>query len=106
MVSEFRLITFEAINVVVASLTMAYIVLVFLGYATEGAHYEIRFDARRPVMTAKRLLVGLGVRFAAWMLRIGQLLLDPLFEASAEIGDWFADHAGQEIRESIRSRFI
>jgi len=104
--SAYRFIALEAINVFFASLAMAYLVLVFLGYATEGGHYAIRLDARRPVMTAKRLLVGIGVRFAAWALRIGQRLLDPLFEASAQVGDWFADHASQEVRNHIRSRFL
>lgn len=106
MVPAYRVITLEAINVVFASLAMAYLVLVFLGYATEGAYYQIRFDVRRPVVTAKRLLVGLGVRFVAWMLRIGQLLLNPLFEASADVGDWITEHASPENRNRIRSRFI
>ena len=106
MASAYKLIALEAINVILASLAMAYLVLVFLGYVTEGGHYAIRLDARRPVMTAKRLLVGMGVRFAAQTLRIGQRVLDPLFEASAEVGDWFADHSSQEVRDRIRSRFI
>jgi hypothetical protein len=106
VVSEFGTIKYEAFYLGVASMVVAYIVLVFLGYASEGPNYEIRLDTRRPVMTARRILVGLGVRFAARMLRIGQFLLNPLFEASAEVGDWFADHASPEVRERIRSRFI
>lgn len=106
MVSAYRVITLEAINFVFASLAMAYLVLVFLGYATEGAHYQIRLDVRRPVLTAKRLLVGLGVRLAAWMLRLAQSLLNPLFKASADVGDWFTDHASQQTSDRIRSRFI
>lgn len=86
-----------------ASLAIAYLVLVFSGYATEGPYYQFRLDVRHPIVTGKRLLVGLGVRFVAWMLRF---LLDPLFEASAEVGDWFTDHASPKIRNRIRSRFI
>lgn len=55
---------------------------------------------------AKRQLVSQGVRFAAWALRVGEFLLDPLFEASAEVGEWFTDHASPQIRSSIKSRFI
>ena len=60
----------------------------------------------RRVINTKRLLTGVGVRFATGMLRLGQFLLDPLFEASAEVGVWLADHAGPKTRARIKSRFV
>ncbi|HEV2351936.1 MAG TPA: hypothetical protein VG028_19060 [Terriglobia bacterium] len=106
MIPAYRAITLEAANAMFVSLAMGYMVLVILGYATEGSHYQFRLDAHHPILTLKRLLVGLGVRLVGWTLRGAQLLLDPLFEASAEVGDWFADHTSPETRSRIRSRFI
>jgi hypothetical protein len=105
LAAAYRVITMEAINAMIVSLGAAYLVLVILGYATEGPHYQFRLDLHHPVITAKRLLVGLGVRLVNWMLRLALFLLDPLFEASAEVGDWFADHTTPGIRNRIRSRF-
>lgn len=106
MISAYKAVTMEAINDLLVLLGMVYLVLVGLGYATEGPHYQLRFDVRHPIITARRLLVGLGVRLAARLLRVAKLLLDPLFEASAEVGDWVADHASPETRSRILSRFI
>jgi len=58
------------------------------------------------VINTKLLVAGLGAGFAAGMIRLGQFLLDPLFEASAEVGEWFADHAGPKTRARIKSRFV
>jgi hypothetical protein len=87
-------------------MAIVYLILVFLGYATEGPHYQFGFDAHHPIATAKRILIGLGVRFLAWTLGLIQILFDSLFEASAEVGDWLSNHASPETRSRIRSRFI
>jgi hypothetical protein len=106
VVPAYEAMAMQAINDLFVFMVMVYLVLVGLGYATEGPRYQLRFDVRHPIITARRLLVGVGVRLAAWLLRVAKRLLDPLFEASAEVGDWFADHASPETRSRIRSRFI
>ena len=83
-----------------------YSVLVGVGYVTEGPRYQFKFDMRYPVYSTQRLLVGLGVRLTAWMLRLAQVLLSPLYEASAEVGEWAAQRASRETQSRLRSRFL
>jgi len=101
-----RIIAGEAVNVLGVVLAITYAGLVMLGYATEGLRYQLKFDWRYPLYSIKRLLVGVGIRIAAWTLRIVQFLLNPLFEASAEVGDWVTERAGVETKARYRSRFI
>lgn len=83
-----------------------YVVLVAVGYLTEGPRYQFKFDPHYPVYSTRRLLVGLGVRLTARMLRLGQTLLSPLYEASAEVGEWVAQRTSPETQARFRSRFI
>jgi hypothetical protein len=54
----------------------------------------------------ERLLVRIGVRALSAFLYAAGVLLDPLFEASAEIGEWFTNLGSAEIQARYRSRFI
>jgi hypothetical protein len=79
--------------------------LVALGYATEGPEYHFRFDLRKPVRSTERLLVGLGVRLMGAIVRLAKSALENLFEASAEIGEWFV-RRNPSVQERVRSRFL
>ena len=83
-----------------------YALLVGIGFATEGPRYYFKFDPHAPLYSIRRLLVGLGVRLTAWALRITQTLLSPLYEASAEVGEWITQRTSPETRARLRSRFI
>jgi len=83
-----------------------YAVLVAIGYLTEGPRYQFKFDESFPFYSTQRLLVGLGVLLTAWMLRVAQILLSPLYEASAEVGEWVAQRTSPETQARFRSRFI
>ncbi len=82
-----------------------YVGLVLMAYATEGSRYELTFDPRQPFRSTKRILVGLGVRAAAAILRMGKAALDILFETSAQVGEWFTQRSSPTIQARIRSRF-
>ena len=58
------------------------------------------------VNNAKHQLVSLSTRFVAGLFHFTELILDPLFEASAEVGEWFADHSSRKIRAGIKSRIV
>ena len=83
-----------------------YALLVGIGLATEGPGYQFKFDPHEPVYSIRRLLVGWGVRLTAWALRFAQILLSPLYEASAEVGEWIAQRTSPETQARFRSRFI
>ena len=106
MVPTLRALTPELIDVGAVILLMAYLGMVIMGYATEGPRYRFRFDPTRPGGSLKRLLIGLGVRFAAGMVRMAERALNPLYEASAQVGDWIAERSSPETQERFRSRFM
>lgn len=83
-----------------------YAAVVAVGYASEGPEYKIHFDSEHPVRSAQRLVVGVGVRFVAAVVGKIQTLLDFLFEASAEVGDWLLNRSSSKLQERLRSRFI
>lgn len=83
-----------------------YLGLVAIRYATEGPHYHFRFDVDHPYRSTERLAVGWGVRVAARILRVLRALLDMLYEASAEVGDWATQHASAETQARLRSHFL
>ena len=96
----------EAFRFLGILLAMAYVVLVIMAYTTEGPRYQSRFDTRRPAYSTMRLLIGLGVHFAIWMVTTADLILTPLFETAAQVGDWFTERSSPETRARYRSRFI
>ena len=106
MIPAIRTATWELVDILGVLSLIAYIGLVITGYATEGPRYRFRFDSRRPASSIKRLLVGLGVQLTAGMVRMAERGLNPLYEASAQVGDWIAERSSPETQERFRSRFM
>jgi hypothetical protein len=106
VIPAIRTVTWELINIPGVMSCMAYISLVITACATEGPRYRFRFDARHPGGSIKRLLVGLGVRFAAGVVKITDLALDLLYETSPQVGDWIAERSNPETQERFRSHFL
>lgn len=106
MIAMIGIVGWQIINLLAIASALLYIGLVILGYATEGPRYQIKFDLADPIRSMERLLVGIGViALAAFLYAVG-VLLDPLFEASAEIGEWFTNLGSAETQARYRSRFI
>ncbi len=74
-----------------------YVGLVEMVYATEGPRTHYNFGLNRPSSPPKRLLIALGTGLAAAILRMGRAALDDLFEASAQVGEWFIQRTRSEI---------
>ena len=106
MIAMIRIVGWQMVYFSAISAAIFYIGLVILGYATEGPHYQIKFDLADPIRSTERLLVGIGVRALAASLHVAGVILDPLFEASAEIGEWFTKLGSAETQARYRSRFI
>jgi len=106
MIAIMGTVGWQIIYVLAAASALFYIGLVILGYATEGPHYQIKFSLAEPIRSTERLMVGIGVRALSAFLYASGMLLDPLFEASAEIGDWFTNLGSAETQARYRSRFI
>jgi hypothetical protein len=80
--------------------------LVLMSYRTNGPHYGLRIDRKDAARSAERLLVWLGVKAVALVVRIAVPIFGMLAEASAEVGEWFLRHRTPETQASIRSRFL
>ena len=80
--------------------------LVLMSYRTNGPHYRLRIDRKDPARSAERLLVWLGVKALALVVRIAVPIFGMLSEASAEVGEWFLRHRTPETQAAIRSRFL
>ena len=106
MLPALRTMSLELIGLVEITLVIAYLGLIVVGYATEGPDYQFKFDVQRPLSSSKRVLVGLGVRLAALVLGVAELILNPLYEASAQVGDWVTEHSSPETQERFRSRVM
>lgn len=85
---------------------VVYAGLVLMSYRTDGSHSELRLELSDPARSAERLLVWLGVKAVAAVLRIARGLLDALSEASAEVGEWFIRRRDPEVQAAVRSRFM
>ncbi len=78
-----------AAQVVVAAGLLVYAGLVVAGYAAEGPHFQLKFDAHAPLRSVERLAVGAGVRLIGLVKRGAQPALDLLYDASADVGEWY-----------------
>jgi len=106
MFAIIEMVSWQIIYVLAIASALLYLGLVILGYATEGPQYQIKFEFAEPIRSTERLLVGIGVRCLSVFLRAAGALLDPLFEASAEIGEWLTNLGSAETQARYRSRFI
>jgi hypothetical protein len=92
----------------IASITSAviYLGLVIIGYVTEGPRYQMKWDFTKPFNSIGRVLIGIGVRALALFLRVFDVILAPLYEASAQVGEWLTEQGSTETQTRYRSRFI
>lgn len=96
----------EGVTAVAVILALLYVGLVLMAYATEGLHYQPRLHWTEPARSGERLLVWTGVKLLDGFLRAMRSFFNQLFTASAEVGLWFVDRSGPEVRRRVRSRFL
>jgi hypothetical protein len=100
------MIGWQVFNIVSITSAVAYVGLVIVGYVTEGPRYQFRLDLAYPIRSAARLLIGIGVRTTVLILQVAAALVDPLIEASAQVGEWIIQQCSEETQARYRSRFI
>jgi ABC-type transporter Mla subunit MlaD len=74
-------------------------------HAAEGSSSPVRVDLRSPFRSAKGLLVGLAVRILGVSLGAVRSTLEQLYEASAEVGEWFFSRTNPGAQDRFRSGF-
>jgi hypothetical protein len=72
-----------------------------LAYRTEGPSYPDR-NRGYAVRSAALLLAWLGAVGLAAARRAGRALLDTLYEASADLGEWYVSRRGLDIDSNSR----
>lgn len=96
----------DAIKLTVALAGFIYAALVLAAYEMEGAQYQPRVQFTKPARSSERLLIWTGVKVLDMLLRGGRLLLNQLFVASAEVGDWAVAKSSPAVQRKVRSRFL
>jgi hypothetical protein len=84
-----QVVFWTVLKFLLAALAFLYAGLVLMAYRTEGPRFQLRVDWQDPFRLAPQLLVWLGVRALAAIVRIGSGTWDMLSEASADLGEWY-----------------
>lgn len=106
MSSMLAMLFWGAVKLILVALGILYAGLVLVSYWTEGSRPPLRLDLRAPARSIGRLLIRLGVKAVAVILRLGKSTLDMLSEASADVGEWYIRRRGAEAEAAFRSRFL
>jgi hypothetical protein len=80
--------------------------LLLMSYRADGPHSRLRLELDAPGRSAQRLLVWLGVKAVAAVVRTAGFIFNILFETSAEVGEWFIRRRSPEVQAAFRSRFL
>ncbi len=75
--------------------------LIALAYRTEGPSYPDR-NRGYAVRSTALLLAWLGAMGLAAALRAGRALLETLYEASADLGEWYVSRRGLDVDSKSR----
>jgi hypothetical protein len=91
----------SAISTIAAAVTSAaallYLGLVLAVYRHEGRAFRMRWALRDPSRSALYLLVWLGVRVVDALDRFFRRTFDILYDASADVGEWYLRRRGRPI---------
>lgn len=91
----------SAVAIVVAALisvaALLYLGLVLAIYRQEGRAFRLRWALRDPARSVLYLTVWLGVRVVGGLDRFFSRTMDILFDASADVGEWYLRRRGRPI---------
>ena len=100
MLSVFQTVFRVTSILVLVGAGLFFVRLIAVTYRTDGPFYPLRIDPDNPVRSAALLLAGLGARGVALLLRAGHGLLETLYEASADLGEWYVTRRGLGVDDS------
>ena len=102
----FHLLLWDVVKLMAGMLALVYAILVYATYEMEGARYQARFQLTRPARSGERLLIWTGVRIIDVIFRLAKSILNQLFAASAEVGEWAVEKSSPAVQRKVRSRFL
>ena len=106
MTAMLQILVWVALKLLLIAFGLLYAGLVLMTYRTDGPHYQPRFDRRDPARSAERLLVWLGVKTLAGVLRLGRAFFTLLAETSADLGEEYVRRHPHGALATFRSRFL
>jgi hypothetical protein len=106
MVSILEVVFWAVFKFLLAASGILYAGLVLMAYRMEGGRYRLRLDRQDPAGSAEQLLVWLGVKAIAAIVRVGRTALEMLSEAAADVGEWYIRRRGGEVEAMFRSHFL
>jgi len=101
-----HIVFWTVLKFLLAALGFLYAGLVLMAYRTEGPRFQLRVNWQDPFRSAQQLLVWLGVKAVAAIVRVGSSTWEMLSEASADLGEWYVRQRGDETEATFRSRFL
>lgn len=101
-----QVVFWTVLKLLLAALGFLYAGLVLMVYRTEGRGLQLRVNWQDPFGSARQLLVWLGVKALAAIVRVGSGAWDMLSEASANVGEWYVYRRGGETEAMFRSHFL
>lgn len=101
-----QILLWDAVKFLVALVGLVYTVLVYTTYEIEGPRYQARLQLTKPARSGERLLIWTGVKAVDVLLRFGRSVLNQLFAASAEVGEWAVEKSGPSVQRKVRSKFL
>lgn len=102
----FHMLLWDVVKLMAGILALIYAILVYAAYEMEGARYQARLQLTRPARSGERLLIWTGVRIIDVVLRFSKSIVNQLFAASAEVGEWAVEKSSPAIQRKVRSRFL
>lgn len=106
MVAILVIVFWAVFKLLLAAFGFLYAGLVLMAYRTEGHRYRLRLEKQDLAGSAAQLLVWLGVKAMAIVVRVGRTALEMLSDTSAEVGEWYIRRRGGEVEATFRSRFL
>ena len=102
----FHSLLWDVVKLMASLLVLVYAILVYAAYEMEGARFQARFQLTKPARSGERLLIWTGVRIIDVVLRFSKSIVNQLFAASAEVGEWAVEKSSPAIQRKVRSRFL
>lgn len=102
----FHSLLWDVVKLMAGILALIYAILVYAAYEMEGARFQPRFQLTKPGRSGERLLIWTGVRIVDAVLRSMKAILNQLFAASAEVGEWAVEKSSPAVQRKVRSRFL
>jgi hypothetical protein len=106
MFLELQRVLWTVSKLLLAALGFLYAGVVLTAYRSVGSRLQLRVDRQRPLHPAQQLLVWLGVKALAAIVRLGSNAWEMLSDTSADFGEWCIRRRGGQLETLFRSRFL